>query len=63
MGTKAGGIRRKETTAKPTTTNIPGCGVGRDFEATGVANEFIQDADNLFKFRPVIPLFLPAVQH
>lgn len=42
---------------------IPGCGVGRDFEATRVADEFIQDADDLFKLRPVVPLFLPAVQH
>lgn len=42
---------------------IPGCGIGRDFEATRVADEFIQDADDLFKLRPVVSLFLPAVQH
>lgn len=42
---------------------IPGCRVGRDFEATRVANELIQDADDLFELRPVVPLFLPAVQH
>lgn len=42
---------------------LPGCGVGRDFEATRVADKFIKDADDLFKLRPVVPLFLPAVQH
>lgn len=42
---------------------IPGRRVGCDFEATRVADEFIQDADDLFELRPVVPLFLPAVQH
>lgn len=42
---------------------IPGCGVRCDFEATGVADEFIQDANYLLKLGPIVPLFLPAVQH
>lgn len=42
---------------------IPGCRVSCDFEASRVADEFIQDADDLFKLRPVVSLFLPAVQH
>lgn len=42
---------------------VPGCSVGCDFETTRVTNEFIQDADNLFKFRPVVSLLLPTVQH
>lgn len=42
---------------------VPGCGVGCDFETTRVTDEFIQDADNLFKFRPVVSLLLPTVQH
>lgn len=42
---------------------IPGRGVGCDFEATRVTDEFIQDADDLFELGPVVPLFLPAVQH
>lgn len=42
---------------------IPGRGVGCDFEAAGVADEFIQDADDLLELGPVVPLFLPAVQH
>lgn len=42
---------------------VPGCSVGCDFEATGVANEFVKDADNLVKLGTVIPLLLPAVQH
>lgn len=42
---------------------IPGRSVGCDFEAAGVANEFVKDADNLVKLRTVIPLLLPAVQH
>lgn len=43
--------------------SIPGRRVGRDFEAAGVADEFIQDADDLLELGPVVPLFLPAVQH
>lgn len=42
---------------------VPGCSVGCDFETTRVTDEFIQDADNLFKFRPVVSLLLPTVQH
>lgn len=42
---------------------VPGCGVGCDFETTRVTDEFIQDADNLFKFGPVVSLLLPTVQH
>jgi len=42
---------------------IPRCGVGGNFEAARVADEFIQDADDLFKLRTIVPLFLPAVQH
>ena len=42
---------------------VPGCGVGRDLEAAGVADELIQDADDLLKLGPVAPLLLPAVQH
>lgn len=62
-------MQTTNTTNKKTNTKgwnillIPGCRVGRDFEATRVANEFIQDADDLFELRPVVPLFLPAVQH
>lgn len=40
---------------------VPGCGVGCDFQTTGVADEFIQDANNLFKLRPVVSLLLPTV--
>lgn len=40
---------------------VPGCSVGCDFETTRVTDEFIQDADNLFKFRPVVSLLLPTV--
>lgn len=43
--------------------SIPGRRVGCDFEAAGVADEFIQDADDLLELGPVVPLFLPAVQH
>lgn len=42
---------------------VPGCSVGCDFETTRVTDEFIQDADNLFKFGPVVSLLLPTVQH
>lgn len=42
---------------------VPGGCVRRDFEATGVPDEFIQDANYLLKLRPIVPLFLPAVQH
>lgn len=54
---------QKMTTMKRCVPLIPGCGVRCDFEATRVANKFIQNADDLFKLRPVVPLFLPAVQH
>lgn len=42
---------------------VPGSSVGCDFETTRVTDEFIQDADNLFKFGPVVSLLLPTVQH
>lgn len=42
---------------------VPRCSVGCDFETARVTDEFIQDADNLFKFRPVVSLLLPTVQH
>lgn len=42
---------------------VPGCSVGCDFETPRVTDEFIQDADNLFKFGPVVSLLLPTVQH
>lgn len=42
---------------------LPGRRVGCDFEAAGVADEFVQDADDLLELGPVVPLFLPAVQH
>lgn len=44
-------------------SKIPGRCVGCDFEATRVADEFVQDADDLFELGPVVSLFLPAVQH
>lgn len=41
--------------------DIPGRGAGRDFETAGVADELVQDADNLLKFWPVVSVLLPAV--
>lgn len=42
---------------------IPGCSVCCYFEAARIADEFIKDADDLFKLWPIVSLFLPAVQH
>ena len=43
--------------------DLPGGGVGCDLQAAGIANELVQDADDLLKLWPVVAVLLPAVQH
>ena len=42
---------------------LPGGGVGCDLQTARVTDKLVQDADNLLKLGPVVPVLLPAVQH
>ena len=42
---------------------LPGGCVGGDLEGPGVADELVQDADDVLELGPVVPLLLPAVKH
>lgn len=41
--------------------DVPGSSACRDFKTAGVADELVQDANNLLKFWPVVSVLLPAV--
>lgn len=42
---------------------IPGGQWCHGLESVGVADHLVQGADDLAEFRPVVAVFLPAVQH
>lgn len=58
---QASRTRSKGSPPKYDNSDVPGCSAGRDFETAGVADEFVQDADNLLKLWPVVSVLLPAV--